>query len=74
MNEAHFAEIEKALLYISEARERTDRAAQALSKGGAEPHLVDALERAEGELRDLHRRLMQGTYFAVPADQASLSV
>lgn len=74
MNEAHFKEIEKALLYISEARERAERAAKEIRKTSAEPHLVEALERAESELADVHRHLMHGTYFAVPekADQGEL--
>lgn len=67
MNEFHFAEIEKALLYVSEARERTERAARSLRRDDAEPHLVEALEDAERELEQLGRTLMQRTYFGVPA-------
>lgn len=74
MNEAHFREIERALLYISEARERAQRAADALTKDGAELHLVAALQRSAGDLARLHRELMQGTYWAVPGDQARLAV
>lgn len=74
MNEAHFNEIEKVLLYVSEARERAARAAGSLAKTDAEEHLVAALQQAEAELATLHRRLMQGTYFAVPSDQAKLTV
>ena len=72
MNEAHFAEIEKALLYISEARERAERAARTIAKDGAEAHLVEALEETERELEALGRKLMQRTYFAVPDDQLTL--
>jgi hypothetical protein len=72
MNEAHFAEIEKSLLFISEARERAARAAKGLAKDGAEEHLVEALEEAAQELEALHRRLMQSTYFAVPKEQLTL--
>jgi hypothetical protein len=72
VNEAHFGEIERALLYVSEARERSERAARALAKDGAEPHLVDALEDAERELTEVHRHLMQATYFAVPKEQLTL--
>ncbi len=68
MNEEHFAEVEKTLLYVSEARDRASRSAKALGKSGAEQHLVDALNKAECELDELHTRLMQGTYFAVPKD------
>lgn len=72
MNEAHFSEIEKTLLYISEARERAERAAKALEKDGAEPHLVEALRTGEAELAALHKKLFQQTYFAVPKAQLSL--
>ena len=72
MNEAHFAEIEKALLYVSEARERAERPARTIAKDGAEPHLVEALGEAERELEALGRKLMQRTYFAVPDDQLTL--
>lgn len=72
MNESHFAEVEKTLLYISEARERADRAARSLAKDDAERHLTEALEEAARELAALHRQLMQGTYFAVPKEQLTL--
>jgi len=72
MNEAHFAEIEKTLLYISDARQRAERAVQTIAKTGAEPHLVEALEEAERELEALGRKLMQRTYFAVPDNQLTL--
>ena len=72
MNESHFAEIEKTLLYISEARERADRAADKLRRDGADEHLVEALEKAERELEDIGRVLMQGTYFGVPKHQLTL--
>jgi hypothetical protein len=72
VNEAHFAEIEKTLLYVSEARGRAERAARALAKDGAEPHLVEALEEAERELEALGRTLMQRTYFAIPKEQLTL--
>lgn len=66
MNEDHFDEIERTLLYISEARERAGKARVALEKAGAEPHLIAALRTAEDAMRAEHRRLMQGTYYAVP--------
>ena len=72
MNEAHFAEIEKALLYISDVRERAERSAKGLQKDGADAHLVEALTAAEAELAAIHRRLLQKTYFAVPKAQLSL--
>ena len=72
LNEAHFAEIEKTLLYVSEARQRAERAVQTIRKDGAEAHLVEALEEAERALEALGRRLMQQTYFAVPDPQLTL--
>lgn len=72
MNESHFAEVEKTLLYISEARERAETARRTLAKDGAEPHLVEALETAQRELLALHRRLMQRTYFGVQKEQLTL--
>lgn len=72
MNEEHFAEIEKTLLFISEARKRAERAAAGLESDGAEAHLVAALRQTERELEELGRRLMQQTYFAVPKDQLSI--
>lgn len=72
MNEAHFAEIEKTLLYVSEARKRAERAITELRKDAAEPHLITALEDAERELEALGRLLMQKTYFAVPDAQLPL--
>ena len=72
MNEDHFREIEKVLLYVSEARKRAATVADAIARGGAEPHLAEALNSAEQELADLHRRLMQGTYWAVPKQPMTL--
>jgi hypothetical protein len=72
VNEAHFAEIERALLYISEARERAERTARELERTGADAHLIRALEDAEGELKLVGRTLMQRTYFAVPKEQLTL--
>lgn len=65
-DERHLGEIEKVLLYISEARERAERARRELVKDGAEPHLIAALEVTEERMRAEHRRLMQSTFYAVP--------
>jgi hypothetical protein len=73
MNERHSSEVEKVLLYIGDARTRAGRAADAVRKDGADPHIVAALTDAERELSELHRRLAQGTYYAVP-DDASLKL
>lgn len=77
MNESHFNEIEKTLLYVSEARGRAERAARAIAKTGAELHLVVALTEAEAALAEVSRTLMQKTYFAVEKaspEQARLDV
>lgn len=75
MSESHLSEIEKTLLYISEARDRAKRARTALGAVGAEHHLIAALKATEESLADEHRRLMQRTFFAVPSsDQERLAV
>jgi hypothetical protein len=68
MNEDHFDEIERTLLYISEARERAQRARKALEKDGAEPHLVAAVKVTEDAMRAEHRRLLQTTFYARPSE------
>jgi hypothetical protein len=72
LDEQHFEQIDVAMLYIEQARERAERAAKALRKSDAEPHLVEAMERAEREISDVARRLRQGTFFAVPKEQLKL--
>jgi hypothetical protein len=72
LDEQHFEQIDVAMLYIEQARERTERAAAELRKLGAEGHLVEAMERSERELSDVARRLRQGTFFAVPKEQLTL--
>ncbi len=72
-NEAHHSEVEKVLLYISEARERAERARVALARDGAEQHLIAALQESEEHLRLEHRRLLQKTFYAVP-NQERLAV
>ena len=73
MNEAHFAEIERVLLYVSEARRSAEKTMRALREAGADAHLLEAAEEAERELERIGRTLMQQTYFAVPSDQLTLS-
>lgn len=72
MNEQHFGEIERVLLLISGARKRAASVGDDLERDGAEAHLVEALRTAEKDLEELHRRLMQGTYWAVPDRQMTL--
>ena len=73
MNEAHMAEIERAMFVVSGARKRLERTAELLAKDDAEEHLVDALREAERELDALSLKLMQKTYFAVSKDQLTLT-
>jgi hypothetical protein len=70
-DEAEFLEIHEVMLYLEEARRRTERAITALRENGAEEHLIEALQRSEEDLRDVARRLRQGTFFAVPKAQLS---
>jgi len=72
VDEAHFGEIDAAMLYIEEARARTERAAAALRASGADGHLIEALERTQAELSEVARGLRQGTLFAVPSAQLRL--
>lgn len=74
MNERQSSEVEKVLLHVSDARTRAKRAAAAVEKDGADPHIVAALADAERELAELHRRLAQGTYYAVPDESLKLAV
>lgn len=74
MKEASSSEVEKVLLFISDARARAKKARTTLTAEGADEHVLEALDRAEESLSDTHRRLMQGTYFAVPARNEQLAV
>jgi len=74
MTERQSSEVEKVLLHISEARTRARRAAQLVEKDGAEPHIVEALRAAEQQLADLHRKVSQGTYYAVADSSLRLAV
>lgn len=71
-DEAHFAEIDAALLYLEEARARTERAVATLRGARADEHLVRALEDTQERISEARKQLMQGTFFAVPSAQASL--
>jgi hypothetical protein len=66
-------QVDRALLCISEARERTEQAARTMREADAEPSLVSAMEAADSELLAIHRRLMQSAYFGARAEQLKLS-
>jgi len=70
--EKNYGEIDVILLYIEDARARTERAAAELRAGGAEDFLVEALERTQEELSATAKRLTQGTFFAVPSTQLTI--
>ncbi len=74
MVETQSREVERVLLFVSDAQERARRAAEQLRQDGADPHIVQAMLDAQSELGDLHRRLMQGTYYAVPEAAQQLAV
>ena len=74
MVEKHMSEVEKTLLYISEARQRAERACAELERDAAALHLIKALRDSEQILAAEHKRLMQATYFAVPEDQEKFAV
>jgi predicted O-methyltransferase YrrM len=71
-DEAQFGEIDIVLVCIEEARRRAERAASDLRAGGADDFLVEALEQAVEELSATAKKLIQGTFFAVPKAQLEL--
>lgn len=71
MSAEHLNEVEKTLLYITEARERASRARALLKLEGGEPHLIEALRKTEDVLAQEHRLLMQRTFFAVGSSDDS---
>lgn len=74
MNEHQSSEVEKVLLYISDARTRAKRAAATIEQDGADAHIVAALTDTERQLGELHRQLAQGTYYAVPDSSLKLAI
>jgi len=74
MTEQQSSEVEKVLLHIGDARSRARRAADRCAADGADAHVVAALRDSERQLADLHRKLSQGTYYAVPDESMRLAV
>jgi len=74
MTESQSSEVEKVLLYVSDARTRAKRAADAVQKDGAEPHIIAALRETEKELDALHRKLAQGTLYAISDSSLKLAI
>jgi hypothetical protein len=65
-DEQQFNEIEKTMFDLSGACRRARRTIGMLEKGDAPEHLIGAMRTALGEMEGTHKRLMQGTYWAVP--------
>ena len=74
MNELNSSEVEKVLLFVSDARQRAAKARARLEKVGAEPHVLRALQETEDSLASSHRNLMQATYFAVPDRSEQIAI
>lgn len=74
MTEAQSGEVERLLLYISDARDRAARSARTVERDGGEPHVVQALRDTQRQLDELHRSLTQRTFYAVRSDELTLSV
>ena len=73
LDEKNFGEVDVVLMYIEEARARTERARKALRANGAEDYLVDAMERTQAQLSETAKVLTQKTFFAVPHEQMTLT-
>lgn len=74
MSDGSNSEVEKVLLFVSDARGRAQKAQSKLETEKADQHVIDALAEAERSLASVHRQLMQGTYFAVPERNEQLAV
>lgn len=74
MSHVHLAEVDRALLLISEARERAERAGRAIERDGGDAHLVAALGEADRSLLAVHGELMRAAYFpSSAAEQLKLA-
>jgi hypothetical protein len=74
MSEEDSFEIERLLLYISDARDRADKTVTQIERNGADQHIIDAVRDARQNLDDLHRSLKQRTFYAIPSDKLTLGV
>jgi hypothetical protein len=73
VNPAHLEEVDKALLLISHARERAERAARAIRSEDAGSRLAAALEEADRRLLVVHSELMRSSYFGDTSEQLKLA-
>jgi hypothetical protein len=69
-DEQQFNEIEKTMFDLSGACRRARRTIEGLQKGNAPEHLIEAMRTVLVEMEASHKRLMQGTYWAVPEMRA----
>ena len=67
--EAHFRQVEGAMLHVEDAARQLAEAAKKLKKEGAAEHLVAALETAAGAVRADHARLMKSVYWQAPSSE-----
>jgi hypothetical protein len=71
-DERQYGEVDVVLLRIEGARRRAEAAARDLRAAGAEDFLVEALEQTQADLSAAAKKLIQGTFFAVPKQQLTL--
>ena len=69
-DEQQFNEIEKTMFDLSGACRRARKTIGMLEKGNAPEHLIEAMRASLTEMEATHKRLMQGTYWAVPEMRA----
>lgn len=72
--EERLRDIDRVLLYVSEARVKAEEIAAALAKDGAEERLVAALRTAAAAMGAEHKRLMNSTFHTVPVEQERLDI
>lgn len=72
-DEQQFAEIEKTMFDLDGAIQYADESIAKLKRGNAPAHLIEAMEECRDEVRAVHRRLLQRTYWGRPADQAAMA-
>ena len=74
VTESQSNEVERLLLYISDARARAARALAAVERDGGEEHILEALRESERDLDAVHRRLSQRTFYALPPAELTLGM
>jgi len=74
MTEAQSGEVERLLLYISDARERAGQSVKAVERDGGDTHILAALRDAQAQLDEIHRTLTQRTFYAICHDELTLGV